>query len=79
MTKLASSMDMLLEAPFTHIDCTEMKHGTVISGPEFPYYGSQMGSRFNHHLASKDGERSIVFLDEFENTDDDVRKRSFYS
>ena len=73
-TELASSMGMLLEAPFIHIDYRETKNETDIFGPKFPYQGSQIRSRLNNYIASKDGERSIVFLDEFEKTDNEVRK-----
>lgn len=42
-------------------------------GPKFPYYGHMEGSPLNNHLAQHSGDRSIVFLDEFEKTYEEVR------
>ena len=62
-TELARSMGTLLEAPFIHIDCTEMRHETDILGPKPPYQGHERGSPLNNHLASYEGRRNIVFLE----------------
>ena len=51
-----------------------MKHETDVFRPKHPYVGCHAGSLPNDHLASKDGERSIVLLDEFEKTGNEVSK-----
>ena len=59
-------MEDLLECPFLHVDCTEMRCETDIMGPKAPYVGYASGSPLNNHLAATQGKRNIVFLDEFE-------------
>lgn len=73
-TELARSMGALLEADFLRVDCTEMQHETDLLGPKAPYQGHKKGSPLNNFLAEHTGKRSIVFLDEFEKTIDQVRQ-----
>ena len=54
------------------VDCTEIRHETDIFGPKAPYHGWEAGSPVNNFLARKNGERGIVFLDEFEKTEREV-------
>lgn len=72
-TELAKQMGGLLSLDLLSVDCTEMKYETDMFGPKFPYQGWDKGSRLNNYLAGKAGQRSIVFLDEFEKTTEEVR------
>ena len=47
---------------------------TDMFGPRAPYKGSEDGSPLNNFIAANGGKRCIVFLDEFEKTDDSVRQ-----
>ena len=73
-TELARRMGDLLSLKLLIVDCTTMQHDTDLFGPWHPYYGSKDGSQLNNHLADWDGERTVVFLDEFDKTTDDVRQ-----
>ena len=73
-TELARRMGDLLSLILILIDCTTMQHDTDLFGPWHPYHGAKEGSQLNNHLAEWDGERSVVFLDEFDKTTNDVRK-----
>ena len=73
-TELARRMGGLLSVEMIIIDCTMMRHDTDVFGPWHPYYGSAAGTQLNNHLAEWDGKRTVVFLDEFEKTTDDVRQ-----
>ena len=73
-TELARRMGHLLSLELTIVDCTMMQHDTDIFGPWAPYRGSDNGSPLNNHLAEWDGKRSVVFLDEFDKTTQDVRQ-----
>lgn len=64
--ELARQMENLLDGPFVHVDCTEIRCKTDIMGPKAPYVGHAGGSFLNNHLAATEGKRNIVFLDEFE-------------
>ena len=73
-TELARRMGTLLSLDLIVIDCTMLRHDTDTFGPWAPYRGSENGSRLNNHLAENDGMRTVVFLDEFDKTTEDVRK-----
>ena len=73
-TELARRMGGLLSLELSIIDCTTMQYDTDMFGPWNPYYGSDRGSHLNNHLAEWDGKRSVVFLDEFDKTTEDVRQ-----
>jgi len=73
-TELAIRMGDLLSLESVMVDCTEMKHETDMFGPKAPYQGYDKGSPLNNHLAKWAGQRSVVFLDEFDKTLEDVRK-----
>ena len=73
-TELARRMGDLLSLKLIVIDCTTMRHDTDLFGPWHPYEGSRAGSKLNNHLAEWAGKRTVVFLDEFDKTTDDVRK-----
>ena len=73
-TELACRMGDLLNVKFLRVDCTEMQAETDMSGPKKPFAGYLLGSPLNNYLVRQDGSRSVVFLDEFDKTTDDVRK-----
>jgi len=73
-TELARQMGDLLGVPHVLVDCTEMQHETDLFGLKAPYQGHEKGSPLNNRRASYSGGRNIVFLDEFENMDGDVRQ-----
>lgn len=72
-TEMANTMGKLLGVESIVIDCTEMRHETDIFGPKRPYQGWEKGSPLNLFLAEQAGKRSVVFLDEFEKTTEEVR------
>ncbi|KAK8851225.1 P-loop containing nucleoside triphosphate hydrolase protein [Apiospora arundinis] len=73
-TELAKNFGNLLSLPFHAVDCTTIKYETDMFGPRAPYIGSREGSPLNNFLAEHNGSRSIVFLDEFEKTGNDIRQ-----
>ena len=73
-TELACRMGHLLSRDTTQVDCAEMRHETDLFGPKFPYQGYQKGSPLNNFLVEHTGLSSVVFLDEFDKTTDEVRK-----
>lgn len=72
-TELARRMGGLLSLELIVVDCTMMKLNTDLLGPWPAYQGWEMGSQLNNHLAEWDGKRTVVFLDEFDKTTDEVR------
>lgn len=54
------------------VDCTELKYETDLFGPKAPYSGHEKGSPLNNALADASGKRSIVVLDEFEKSAQEV-------
>lgn len=73
-TELARQMGELLSAEIKVIDCTEMKYETDLLGPKAPYRGHEAGSPLNNHLANGHGKRTVVFLDEFDKSTEEVRQ-----
>lgn len=73
-TELAKQMGTLMSVDTLVVDCTEMRYETDMFGPKHPYQGSAEGSPLNNYLVQQSGGRSIVFLDEFEKTTDNVRR-----
>ncbi|KXJ87555.1 P-loop containing nucleoside triphosphate hydrolase protein, partial [Microdochium bolleyi] len=72
-TELARQLGAMMSLPLEVVDCT--KHNTVeqLHGAPFPYQGYEKGSALNNFVAANAGHRSIVFLDEFEKTNEQVR------
>lgn len=73
-TELALKMGELLSTDILVIDCTEMVHETDLFGPKAPYRGHELGSPLNNYLSSEHGKRTVVFLDEFDKTTEEVRQ-----
>lgn len=72
-TELATQIGKLLDAPITVIDCAQMRSDFSIFGPRMGYAGNETGSQLNNFLAANDGCRAVVFLDEFDKTEKEVR------
>ena len=73
-TELARNMRSLLSLNSMFVDCARMKHETDVFGPQAPYHGCEEGFPLNNHLVEHAGQRSIAFLDEFDNTTEKVHK-----
>lgn len=72
-TELAKQMGELLKVPITVVDCAQMRSDIGLFGARSGYQGNASGSQLNNHLAENDGVRSVVFLDEFDKTEQEVR------
>lgn len=73
-TELARQMGELLSTDIIIVDCTEMSCETDLFGPKYPFSGHEAGSPLNNHLANEHGKRTVVFLDEFDKTTEEVRQ-----
>lgn len=73
-TELARRLGFLLSLQLEVVDCTILNREMELFGPRAPYVGSERGSPLNNFLANNDGQRCIVFLDEFEKTTADIHK-----
>ncbi|XDG02608.1 hypothetical protein ABKA04_002223 [Annulohypoxylon sp. FPYF3050] len=71
-TELARRFGDLVSLDLHVVDCTIFKHDNELFGPRPPYSGHEDGSPLNNFLVRKAGERSIVFMDEFEKTSKDI-------
>ncbi|KAK3377599.1 ATPase, aaa-2 [Podospora didyma] len=73
-TELARRLGHLMSLDISVVDCTIFSREAELFGPRAPYVGSERGSPLNNFLASHNGQRSIVFLDEFEKTTADIHQ-----
>ena len=73
-TELAKNMGRLLSLDIFTVDCTSKQEETDMFGPQAPYIGYEEGSSLNNHLANMAGQRTVIFLDEFDKTTHEVRK-----
>ncbi|KAJ4400290.1 hypothetical protein N0V85_005798 [Neurospora sp. IMI 360204] len=73
-TELARNLGKLISLDLHMTDCTSTRYVTDLWGPYFPYQGWEKGSALTNFLAEHTAQRSIVFLDEFEKTEDEVRE-----
>ncbi|KAL9608642.1 MAG: hypothetical protein Q9167_006543 [Letrouitia subvulpina] len=73
-TEFAKQIGLLLSAECLLIDCTHMRHMSDLLGPRPPFVGYEEGSPLNNFLAKVTGNRSIVFLDEFDKTTNEVQQ-----
>lgn len=67
-------MGGLLSLELIIVDCTTIQYDTDMFGPRNQYYGSEVGTQLNNNLAEWGWKRTVVFLDEFDKTTDDVRQ-----
>ena len=72
-TELASQMGELLSLGFSKVNCPEMDVERDIFGPKAPWHGSDVGAPVNNHLSKCSGQSSVVCLEEFDKTTEDVR------
>jgi len=73
-TELARRLGYLLSLALEVVDCTIFNREMELFGPRNPYVGAAQGSPLNNFLAQHEGERCIVFLDEFEKTTTDIHQ-----
>jgi MoxR-like ATPase len=73
-TELARNLGRLLSLDLYSVDCTNLSHESDLFGPWFPYQGWEKGSAVNNYLASHNGQRCVICMDEFEKTKDEVRR-----
>jgi hypothetical protein len=64
---------MLGNPPFYQVNCGEVTHASDIFGPKPPFKGCDKSVRLNEFLVKNQGERCIVFMDEFEKMPNGVR------
>ncbi|KAI0186067.1 P-loop containing nucleoside triphosphate hydrolase protein, partial [Xylaria flabelliformis] len=71
-TEIARRLGELMSTDMRTIDCTTFKEEVELFGPRPPYQNYKFGSPLNNFLAYNSGERSIVFMDEFEKATKDI-------
>lgn len=71
-TELARRLGHLLSLDLEVVDCTSCQRESELFGAKHPYAGAAQGSPLNNFLARRSGQRSIVFLDEFDRTSKEV-------
>ncbi|KAH0285566.1 P-loop containing nucleoside triphosphate hydrolase protein [Aureobasidium namibiae CBS 147.97] len=73
-TELATSLGQLLATDMCNIDMSKIERTMSLFGAAAPYLGSHEGSPLNNYLSSHTSERGVVFLDEFDKTNQEVRQ-----
>ena len=73
-TELASSIGSLLSLPLLEVQCNLLSNSTDLFGTHAGYAGWAQCSPLSAHLAQHAGRRSVVFLDEFDKTSEEVRQ-----
>ena len=71
-TELAKQLGGLLQLPTTVIDCAQMRSDIGLFGSRMGYIDNANGSQLNNHLADNSGQRSLVFLDQFDKTEKQI-------
>ncbi|KAI8946839.1 P-loop containing nucleoside triphosphate hydrolase protein [Xylaria longipes] len=71
-TEIARSLGKLISTDIKTIDCTTFTREVELFGPRPPFHGCEFGSPLNNFLAANSGRRSIVFMDEFEKTNESI-------
>lgn len=72
-TELASQLGNLLSSPLLDIDCAQTNTLFTLLGTSAGYHGHEIGSPLNNFLAESGNKRGIVFLDEYDKTQQEVR------
>ncbi|KAI0532320.1 P-loop containing nucleoside triphosphate hydrolase protein [Xylaria digitata] len=72
-TELARKLGDLMSLELHTVDCTMVTKELELFGPKPPFSDYAAGTPLNNFLSRKSGATSVVFLDEFEKTSDDVR------
>ncbi|KAK8195606.1 P-loop containing nucleoside triphosphate hydrolase protein [Phyllosticta capitalensis] len=73
-TEFAKQMGRLLNIPSTIIDCSQVCVEWQLFGSSAGFSGQSQGSVLNNFLSSVSGQRAVVFLDEFDKTEQEVRE-----
>ena len=73
-SELVSRLAHLLSLGVEKINCANFAGDEELFGYNAPDLGQSLGSPLNNFLAKKSGQRSIVFMDEFDKTNEDVHK-----
>lgn len=73
-TALANSLGYLLNTEICNVEMSKMHSALSLLGAAAPYSGSGSGSPLNNYLASHEGKRCVVFLDESDKTEQPVRE-----
>ncbi|KAK8213733.1 P-loop containing nucleoside triphosphate hydrolase protein [Phyllosticta capitalensis] len=73
-TEFAKQMGRLLNIPSTIIDCSQVRVEWQLFGSSAGFSGQSQGSVLNNFLSSMSGQRAVVFLDEFDKTEQEVRE-----
>ncbi|KAM0817926.1 hypothetical protein AB5N19_03733 [Seiridium cardinale] len=71
-TRLCNSFNDLLSVRMHQVDCAAFSRVVELFGPRKGYEGAANGSALNNFLARESGQRSIVFMDEFERTSKEI-------
>jgi hypothetical protein len=73
-TELATAMGDLLCVKSTIIDMASCRNIWALFGSIAGYVGREDGTKLNNFLAENSGKRSVVFLDEFDKTEQELRQ-----
>ena len=73
-TELARQMGQLLKMPRLEIDCAQTKTEFGLLGSVTGYASNRYGSPLNNFMAEHTAQPCLVFLDEFDKTDQGVRE-----
>jgi hypothetical protein len=73
-TELATSLGNLLDTDMCNIDMSKIQFPASLLGSTLGYRRCEGGSPLNNYLASHAAERCVVFLDEFDKTNQAVRQ-----
>lgn len=72
-TELAIQMGNLLSVKHIVIDCAQLRDRMDLLGASHGYFRNDEGSELNNFIAENNGKRAVVFLDEFDKTEQVVR------
>ena len=73
-TQLAEDMGGILSLDIFTVDCTSKQNESDMFGPQAPDMGYKEGSSLNNHLVKLAGQKTVIFLDEFDKTTDQVHR-----
>lgn len=73
-SELVSRLAHLLSLEVEKVNCASFSIEEELFGYKAPDLAHDMGSPLNNFLANKSGQRSIVFMDEFDKTSEEVHK-----
>ena len=73
-TELATQLGFLLGTPLLHIDVSKVHSIQDLFGHGLGYEGGGDGNQLNNFLSSHDKQRCVIFLDEFDKTQQEVRQ-----